>query len=156
MIRERNGFIQIIVVLAIALIVFLVLLLIFPKSQPIIGVETNINPQKFKTTQQSVLTLSLTNNDQTNAHTVELRFVTNYLVHIYIGASELAHQESGSGNYTYNTTLQPAQKTEQPFIVKVTGLPIGIASQEFSITVEVYVDARLTTTQKVRFTVEEA
>jgi len=153
--EEREGFAQFVVVLVMAIAIFLIIWAMLPKGQAIIEVNTNINPQSFKTSQQSVLTLSLKNNDKAIAHTIGLRFVTYHLVHVYIGATELTPEAPDSGNYTFEFVLQPAQKTEQPFVVKVSGLPTGIASQEFSMTVEVYADSRLTTTQEVRFKVEE-
>ena len=46
---------------------------------------------------------------------------------------------------------------QQPFEVKTTGLPVGIAEQKFSITVEVFIDGipKDNLQQEVRFTVEK-
>lgn len=154
--KGNQGVFQSIVVLFLALTIFLIVWAMLPQAQPTIEMNTSINPGDFKTSEQSVLRLSLTSNDQANAHSTEIRFVTYHLVHIYIGDTELRQETPDSGNYSFDLVMQPAEKTEQPFIVKVSALPTGIASQEFSIRIEAYADGRLITTQKVVFKVEQS
>lgn len=154
--EERQGLATKIVVLFLAIAVFLVAYEMIPRIQPTIEMDAKISPGDFKTSQQSVLELTLKNNDQANSHNMEFRFVTYNLVHIYIGASELNQVAPDSGNYSFGFILQPAEKTEQPFVVKVSRLPTGIASQEFSITVEAYADGKTVTSREVRFKAEQS
>jgi len=126
-------------------------------NRTIVSIETNINPQSFKTSQKAFLSVKLENYDQENAHNVRLYFITHEFVGIFLGLDELAKGNLGSGNYTYDLILQPGQKVEQPFTVKVTSLPVGIAEQKFSITVEVLIDGILQDNlqREVKFTVEK-
>lgn len=152
--EERRGFAQFVAVLALVITISFIVWATLPRVQPVIEMDANINPDHFKTSQQSVLTLTLKNNDQANAHSIDFRFLTYPLVHLYIGVAQLMPETPDSGNYTYGFILQPAEKIEQPFVVKVSELPIGIASQEFSVRVKAYADGRLVTTNEVRFKVE--
>jgi hypothetical protein len=153
--RGKKGFVQVIAVLVMVIAIVIIVWAAFPRGQAVIEVDASINPQSFKSSKQSVLALTFKNNDQASAHSIRLRFVTYYLVHVYLGTQELTSEVTDSGNYTFDFVLQPAQKTEQPFVIKVSALPMGIASQEFSMIVEVYDDGKLATTQRVTFKVEE-
>jgi len=153
--EKNSGIVEVIVVMVLAIVIFAIVFSVVPKNQAVIEADARIDPQSFKNSHQSVLTLSLKNNDQASAHDVRLRFLTYHLVHLFIGSSELASEEPDSGNYTFDISLHPAQKTEQPFIVKVSTLPQGIANQKFSLKVEVYTNGNLITTKEVKFDVEE-
>jgi hypothetical protein len=119
--------------------------------------EISISPRDFKTSQEAILKMSLENHDGERAHSIRLRLITHELVHIFIGSNELVKENVNSGNYTYSFDMQPGQEITQPFVAKVAALPIGIAEQTFSITVEVFIDGRIEKSmlQEVRFKVEK-
>jgi len=155
--REKYAYGWIIFIIIIAIATFLVIALFYPKSNPVISMEISISPQNFKTSQEAILRMSLENHDEKRAHSIRLRLITHELVHIFVGSNELAKENVNSGNYTYSFDMQPGQEITQPFIVKVTALPIGIADQTFSITVEVFIEGRIEKSmlQEVRFKVEK-
>jgi hypothetical protein len=141
-----------VIVIVIAVAAFLVSS--FPASQPIVKFDLSVSPQTFKTSEAATLSASFENLDQDKQHDMRLRLITNPLVHLSIGSDELTKEVADSGNYTYSFVLQPGQKIQQPFNVKVPDLPIGIPSQPLSITVEVFIDNQLESslTKEVKFT----
>jgi uncharacterized MAPEG superfamily protein len=155
MISNKKGVIQIIAAIVLALVIMAVIWSLIPASQLTVESKVEIDPTKIKNSQSSILLANLHNTDQNNEHEVVLRFATYNLVHILIGNNELERAAQGSEDYVYRLNLAPAQKTEQPFMVKVGKLPVGIASQEFSIKVDVYTDGEIISSHKVKFTVEE-
>jgi len=155
--REKYGYGWIIFIIIIAIATFLMIALFYPRSSPVMSMKISINPQNFKTSQEAILKMSLENHDEERAHSIRLRLITHELVHIFIGSNELTKENVNSGNYTYSFDMQPGQGITQPFVVKVTALPIGIAEQTFSITVEVFIDRGIEKSmlQEVRFKVEK-
>lgn len=143
--------------------IFIIGLVIFSIGQfgesltpkPVVDAKLTTNRDKFKTTESAIMTLYLKNNEDTNGHAVRLKFITNPLVHVYLGSNELAKQDNYT--YTYNTSVAPSQKMEQPLVITMPSLPIGIAEQRFSITMEVYLDnsQENSVTQEIRFSVEK-
>ena len=130
----------------------------FPASQPIVKFDLSVSPQNFKTSEAATLSASFENLDQDKQHDMRLRLIANWRVHLFIGSDELTKEVADSGNYTYSFVLQPGQKIQQPFNVKVPDLPIGIPSQPLSITVEVFIDNQLESslTKEVKFTAEKS
>jgi hypothetical protein len=156
---ERKTVIILIAVVAVIVIAAATFLISsFPASQPIVKFDASVSPQTFKTSQTATLSASFENLDQDKQHDMRLRLITNPLVHLSIGSDELTKEVADSGNYTYSFVLQPGQKIQQPFNVKVPDLPIGIPSQLLSITVEVFIDNQLESslTKEVKFTAEKS
>ena len=145
-----------VIVIVIAVAAFLISS--FPASHPTVTFDVSINPQTFKTSQAATLSASFENLDQDNQHALSLRLIANWRVHLFIGSDELTKEVADSGNYTYSFVLQPGQKIQQPFNVKVSELETGIPSQPLSITVEVFIDNQLESslTKEVKFTAEKS
>lgn len=125
------------------------------QSEPIVSLTSSLNRDRFKTSENAILTLHLENHNESGVHIVRFRFVTDPLVKMCIGNSELTKETTESGNYTYCIILQPLQKTDQPFVVVVPRLPIGRPELKFSITIEAYIYNQLKHNQEVIFTVEK-
>jgi hypothetical protein len=153
--KESYGLVQIIIAIILVIIIVAATGALFSRPEPAITAEVEINPKECRVSQTPVLSLKITNNDQSSRQNVHLRLVTNSLVHIFLGASELPEEQPNSGNFFDDIALQAGQMTEQPYSVQVASLPQGIASQEFSITAEMYIDNSLVVRQKVILTVRE-
>ncbi|MCJ7559542.1 hypothetical protein MUO79_02855 [Candidatus Bathyarchaeota archaeon] len=145
-----------VIVIVIAVAAFLVSS--FPASQPIVKFDASVSPQTFKTSEAATLSASFENLDQDKQHDMRLRLIANWRVHLFIGSDELTKEVADSGNYTYSFVLQPGQKIQQPFNVKVPELETGIPSQPLSITVEDFIDNQLESslTKEVKFTAEKS
>ncbi|HSV49656.1 MAG TPA: hypothetical protein VLH35_05010 [Candidatus Acidoferrales bacterium] len=151
--RKNAGFVQIIAAIIIAIIIVVVVIAMMPK--PIVELDAKVKDDTFKLSQQGTLTLSLKNNDQTNEIHTRIRLITNNLVHLYTGSTEITQEQSNSGNFATEFNLLAGQKIEQPVGIRVYELPQGIANQKFLVTLEVYAENSLVTTQTVYFTVEQ-
>jgi len=155
--KQNSGFAAPIVIVIIAIFVLAIFVIMLQPASPIVSMETKIEPRDFKISQGATLWVQLENHDQAHAHSLEFHFVTHQLVHIYLGHDELMREESDGVIYSYSLVLQPGQKTEQPFAVKVSTLPTGIPEQTFSITIKTFVDGKSgeSLQQEVRFKAEK-
>ncbi len=155
--QRSGGMFRFVFIIAIALVIFAVVAISIPKAEPIISVSVAIDPDSFKTSQQAILTINLENKDLQNQHSVDLSFTTNEIVYLYLGQNQLQKQNIETGNYfSYNLILQPGQKTNQPFLVRVPTLPVGITDQHFSITTDSSADGQNSKqSQEVTFTVSK-
>lgn len=152
LLRSKKGQLipAIIVILVILILIFLFSWYFVPKPQ-VVSAELTIDPDKFKITENAMMIVTIENNEKIS-HAIKLRFITNPLVHIYIGETELPKETPYSGNYSYTLTLAALAKIDQPFIVKVPELPIGIPEQKFYIEIEVFVDGVKIDSMYIEFT----
>lgn len=141
---ERNsGNVGKIAVVIIASVIFCLVAISLPRSQPSVSLNADISPKSFNTSQHATLTTNLENHDQQKPHSIQLRFITYESVHLLLGTNEIAKEVQGSGNYTYDLIMQPGQKIEQPFNVIVSTLPTGISKQEFSMKIQIFIDGKI-------------
>lgn len=145
-----------IVALVVGIVVLVGAVMMMPRPQPLIEMGVSITPAEFNTSQQSDLTLTIKSNDRENPHNIEVKFTTFPLVHLLIGASELIQTIPDSGNYSISILMQPSEKTEQPFVVRVPELQAGVASQKLSMKVDAIADGNIVSTQKIEFTVDQS
>ena len=141
--ERTSGNVGIIVAIIIALVIFSMVAISLPRSQPIASLNADISPKSFNTSQLATLTTNLENHDQRKPHGIRLRFITYESVHLLLGTNEITKEAQESGNYTYDLVMQPGQKIEQPFNVIVLTLPTGISKQEFSMTIQIFIDGKI-------------
>lgn len=124
--------------------------------KPIVNVDLSIKKDRFRISENGIITASLENKDENEGHAIDLRFVTHSSVHIYLGDEELMKETTDSGNYTYSILLTPSQEVKQPFKIKVFELPVGFAEQKFYIAMELCIDNEMENnrTKEITFTVE--
>jgi uncharacterized protein (DUF58 family) len=140
---KDSGIVAIIAAVIIVLVILAMVTISLPRSQPIVSLTAEIHPQTFSTTELATLTTYLENHDQEKPHSIRLRFIMYDSVHLMLGTNEITKEAQGSGNYTYSLVMQSRQKIEQPFNVVVSTLPTGISKQEFSMTVQIFIDGEI-------------
>lgn len=150
---NRNGFARIVVMAVLLISVCSITTHLWSsfsqKKDPIKIHKFEVQPSEFKVSENGELLFEVENLIESDSTTVTAYFETHRNVEIYGGNVLLA---KSAGNYTYNNSLDPKEKSELRFTVKAT-LDVGDNLRNYYIKGYIYVNGEVFGIEQDTFTV---